>query len=608
MKSHRSAGHISDRVVEACTSPDSVSSLLAQDPSLTPGEAWKRLYGDWKRRKSLKRKATDDDDASEEDATPDDLAKAFGCGKWGPSRPSDLFLKIYHDALCALEDDPINGVVSPSLMGSCGTMPVTIISTIIDIVRHMAGLIVKAEKEVFLATNYWQDSVASNIVTDAIRELDRRAGSRRSKVVVKIIYDRGSPKQLFEPHYYVPVKEYTGKNVRIPAPDEIPNTELQVVNFHTPTMGTFHAKYMIVDRKAAILQSNNIQDNDNLEMAIHLEGPIVDSMYDMALISWHKQLQPPLPTHKSPATENGVAEHGAGSELSGTADETTLSPQQTNTSLTHMDEVTSLLNYPTNPSFTGSRAPECPSRSQMTPSVIHPPHAPFPIAMVNRKSYGTPGHSSLCTPQNAAWLSALRHAKAFVFIQSPTLNASPLIPAIKDACERGIDVICWICLGYNDAGELLPKQGGHNEMVAHKLYKSLSPQGREKLHFYWYVAKDQTKPITQAMRKRSCHIKLMIADGHIGIQGNGNQDTQSWFHSQEINVMVDSEDICKAWMDGLRKNQNTEIYGALDKEEGVWRDGEGREAEGVMGVNPGGVSWAWGFVGAVKRVKGTGGF
>jgi flagellar basal body P-ring protein FlgI len=30
----------------------------------------------------------------------------------------------------------------------------------------------------------------------------------------------------------------------------------------------------------------------------------------------------------------------------------------------------------------------------------------------------------------------------------------------------------------------------------------------------------------------------MIVNEHIGIQGNGNQDTQSWFHSQEINAML----------------------------------------------------------------------
>jgi hypothetical protein len=85
---------------------------------------------------------------------------------------------------------------------------------------------------------------------------------------------------------------------------------MQVMNFHRPMLGTFHCKYMVVDRKYAVLQSNNIQDNDNVEMMIHLEGPIVDSMYDMALISWDKKLEPPLPSHNTPAVQGGLGSFG----------------------------------------------------------------------------------------------------------------------------------------------------------------------------------------------------------------------------------------------------------------------------------------------------------
>lgn len=48
----------------------------------------------------------------------------------------------------------------------------------------------------------------------------------------------------------------------------------------------------------------------------------------------------------------------------------------------------------------------------------------------------------------------------------------------------------------------------------------------------------------------------MIVDEHVGIQGNGNQDTQSWFHSMEVNIMVDSYEVCKDWMEQLRRNQS----------------------------------------------------
>ena len=97
-------------------------------------------------------------------------------------------------------------------------------------------------------------------------------------------------------------KEYAdpkGK-IGIPPPEELPNLELEVVNFHKPIFGTFHCKYVVVDRCIAIIQSNNIQDNDNLEMMVQLEGPIVNSFYDVACISWHNEMKPPLPLLTEP--------------------------------------------------------------------------------------------------------------------------------------------------------------------------------------------------------------------------------------------------------------------------------------------------------------------
>ena len=60
-------------------------------------------------------------------------------------------------------------------------------------------------------------------------------------------------------------------------------------------------------------------------------------------------------------------------------------------------------------------------------------------------------HSCVHTPQNEAFLSAVRNATKSVFIQTPNLNAEPLLPALLEACRRGIDVYCYVCLGYNDS-------------------------------------------------------------------------------------------------------------------------------------------------------------
>lgn len=205
----------------------------------------------------------------------------------------------------------MSGVVSPPLMGSHGVVPLTIIAPLPDLCRHMANCIVRAEKEVFLATNFWIHSDASTLVTNAFRELSRRAGERGTKVIVKMVYDRGDPQQLFENHLPVPEKKYTSEKVQLPAAHEISNIDLQVVNYHRPIFGTFHAKFMVIDRRIGLLQSSNVQDNDNLEMMIHVEGPIVDGLYDTALISWGRSLDPPLPMLDSPATEAPIPCHAS---------------------------------------------------------------------------------------------------------------------------------------------------------------------------------------------------------------------------------------------------------------------------------------------------------
>jgi len=127
-------------------------------------------------------------------------------------------------------------------------------------------------------------------------------------------------------------------------------------------------------------------------------------------------------------------------------------------------------------------------------------------------------------------------------------------------------------LGFNDKGESVPFQGGTNEEVTVLLYKELGKRQKEKfLHVFWYTGKDQIKPLNAVHKTRNCHVKFMAIDGQCAIMGNGNQDTQSWFHSQETNILIDSPVIVQDWLEQLRSNQNTGIYGQVDRD-GIWRD------------------------------------
>ena len=65
--------------------------------------------------------------------------------------------------------------------------------------------------------------------------------------------------QFVENHQIVPEKTYTGKAIKLPAKEEVPHLEMEVMNYHRPLLGTFHSKFMVIDRKIGVISSNNIQ-------------------------------------------------------------------------------------------------------------------------------------------------------------------------------------------------------------------------------------------------------------------------------------------------------------------------------------------------------------
>ncbi|KAJ5225933.1 hypothetical protein N7468_007158 [Penicillium chermesinum] len=588
----------------------SVTSELAKDPSQDPEHVFKRLYEhhDLHHLTEGSSESILPEDIALEFEKKDRLPRAYASGTWGSSTPQRSISrtnKVYHDALGSLENDPLTGVVSPPLMGSTGIVPLTIIAPLPDLCRHLGNCIARAEHEVFLGTNFWIHSNASTLVTNGIRELSRRAGERGQKIVMKMVYDRGNPRQVMENRLYVGDEERAGGKVRLPSAAEIPNVDLQVINFHRPIFGTFHAKFTVIDRRIALLQSSNIQDNDNLEMLSHIEGPIVDAFYDAALLSWGKPLNPPLPLLDSPARSAPIPSLEKPPKI---PPRQPLSKEWRNphpSSNTPSDAKDTTIQ----PDTVGN-APDTDQDPKMLPYILLPRHEPVPMALVNRPPYGAPNRSSVHNPQDAAFLSAISHAKHSIFIQTPNMNAEPLLEPLLDAVRRGVTVTPYLCLGYNDSGELLPFQNGTNEMIANRLYNALeTDEEKARLRVHYYVGKDQVEPIHNSFKKRSCHIKLMIVDEQIAIQGNGNLDTQSFYHSQEINVLLDSPLICKAWLEAINLNQNTAKYGAASTKDGCWhREGSGEIPEGSIGIDPGRFSWAKGMIGAVNRVRGVGGF
>lgn len=648
----------------------------------------------------------------------DFVRQHYGYANASEGGPSDLYLKILADCMLPLSVEPMSGVVSPQIMASSGIVPISVFSTGPDIIDHYYQCIVSAKEEVVLLTNYWQLGKNVNKISEAIRELNRRTAERSGKkIVFKIMWDRGpqSLKDLFRSRTPVPASIW--KQNGLPTSEELSYIELEVLNYHQPIMGTFHAKLLLVDRSLALLNSINIQDRPNLEACVHLEGDIVNAVYDHALISWGNALHPPLPCLGKPASPQ-VSEdaftlprlsreqleersrtallqlknedqetvrqqtipmrihladlvesmvqaraNATDQKPSANKEKSQVDPEHAarnaaaiwkkkakdsrqsqprspvvpgpfagsalrvlgknrsssyNVQLQQLEtmrasavdpsiaakqlaRITQSLDFANNSQVKGELRPEVIEQSRggwaaqnlmglldFEPVIFHSSHKPVPMALVNRRPRGKPGHGDIKNPQAAAWLAGFRYAQRHVFIQSPTLNASPVKAAILACVRRGVRVELWLDLGFNDKSESMPFQGGTNEQVVSQLYRTLrqEKQGKERLlEIYWYTGKDMDRPLNAVRKQRNCHVKFAAIDGRIGILGSGNQDTQSWFHSQEINVMVDSKQIVSEWVAALRRNQSTHIYGRVDPATGVWRGKQG-DQEPDTGKDP----------------------
>ncbi|RMJ16551.1 hypothetical protein CDV36_003778, partial [Fusarium kuroshium] len=511
---------ISKRVFDLCQAQETVSSVLAKDPSQAPGDVVKQLYSQHRAGHLANASYTDDSAAPV-----DPLELALKCGRWGPTQPSTLFLQAFADALSCLDSDPMAGVVSPPLMGSHGMVPLTIVTPLQDVVRHCSNLIVRAQKEVFLITCSWSPSVAQRFIKNALIELSRRAERRGQRVMVKIMYDKPSFGSLFNSHQRVKPKTFSSPSIQLPAPEEVPFLDFEVTSLHRLVLGTLHAKFCIVDRKIAAIMSNNVEDNDNMEMMTHLEGPVVDSIYDIALITWNNRLLELVPSREG-AVDKGnssatkpdlqgfdVVDHGYGRHENQIVSQDRACPglPEHTPEDPHYDddiagEITRMQScYSNKPDETRLQAtnqqlnlavvhsiqptgPNIEDGEEMTPYIETSTADPVPIALVCRPPYGPINSKSLHVPQNEAWLSLIRNAKRDIFIQTPDLNAAPLMAALADALKRGVEVTYYVCWGYNDTGEMVPGQGGTNEQAARTLVNGLPPTGPERalLHIYHY--------------------------------------------------------------------------------------------------------------------------
>jgi phosphatidylserine/phosphatidylglycerophosphate/cardiolipin synthase-like enzyme len=170
-----------------------------------------------------------------------------------------------------------------------------------------------------------------------------------------------------------------------------------------------------------------------------------------------------------------------------------------------------------------------------------------PMLVAGRRANGCPWQRRLDNPQDQAFLSAIAHACRRICIYSPNLNVGPLRRALVDAVARGVEVRLLLSKGFNEVTQGLG-QGGGNAHNVRRLYRALRRRDAAEggLDVRWYTTAQGLAPL-EGNGPRSSHAKGASFDDQLLVLGSGNMDTQSWFRSRELNVVIDSAEVTAQW-------------------------------------------------------------
>lgn len=123
---------------------------------------------------------------------------------------------------------------------------------------------------------------------------------------------------------------------------------------------------------------------------VQLEGPIVQSIYDTAILSWWMSFKDPLPLLSRPPEYSPTLSAGdfvfgdAHQDVAAMGDLDAIAERTRQRLVLHPSPPSSIVSPVSDDGSANGAAPSQPFR----PVLVHTPHAPFPVAMVNRTPRG----------------------------------------------------------------------------------------------------------------------------------------------------------------------------------------------------------------------------
>ena len=379
-----------------------------------------------------------------------------------------------------------------------------------------------SEAEVILVTCFWAPSQTVTELCASLRILSNNALRRGRKVRVRICLSSVSLSQKLshtrslDGHIYPPSK--WNAQLGLPAPSELQGLDMQVKSIFVWPFSVMHSKFVLVDRRKAFLPSCNVSFENWFEGCIEMNGgAVLEQFVRFYMEVWARETDRSLPT---------FGKHVAASSRS------------SETTRPHGHELLS------------SRI----LSSSAVPAWFLPsPHHRNPHFALPWTSFQKPPR----TPLNTCILLLLGLAEKRILIQTPNLTSPPVLSALVAALNRGIRVeittserlmrleqLVTAGTTTRRCVDTLIKQHKYmiRRFVARRqrgLLRRALPPGDLRISYYTPrhpVQNDPDEPVQS-------HLKLTAVDDTVAVLGSGNMDRASWYTSQELGLMLHSEEL-----------------------------------------------------------------
>ncbi|KJZ77257.1 hypothetical protein HIM_03578 [Hirsutella minnesotensis 3608] len=384
--------------------------------------------------------------------------------------------------------------------------------------RALLPAIRSARRSVHFVTCYWAASPTLDAIRNTLLQLAADRQGREQDAPVLRVTIGFSSSGLFQKLFHTSSRNgcvyppSRWKKLGLPDSDALGRAgiELTVKSLFFTPLSVMHPKYVIIDEERAFVPSCNVSWERWFEGCVELRGDVVRS-----LLAFHRQVW----AHGAESTAQGDHEQlrrGTQREASAPSD-----PESASQSLQLEG---------------GEDVPTI-----LLPSSHHrnPRFSFFPFL-----SHSSPP----MTPLNAALLTLFSNAKRKITILTPNLTSGPVVEALLEALDRGVDVQIRTSKGMMLLEQLVTA-GTTTARCIKKLvkrYKVLQtraqatdleaqPVSPGRLEIRYFKAfpsrKDRDdEPVVS-------HFKMTMVDDEYLVLGSGNMDRASWWTSQELGIL-----------------------------------------------------------------------